>query len=364
MIVPFFDTTRQMKLIRNEIDSAIRKVLDSGKFILGEELEKFEKKFSNYIGVKYGIGVNSGTDAIKIALRSLGIKENDEVITVANTAVPTVSAIREIGAIPVFVDIDEYFNIDPKDFESKITSKTKAVVIVHLYGQPADINSITKIAKKYKIKVVEDCAQATGAEIETKKVGSMGDMSCFSFYPTKNLGAYGDGGMILTNDEELAKKCRQLRMYGMKKTYYSNMEGFNSRLDEIQATILNAKLDCVESWNNKRIRLANFYLKNIRNKDIELPKKEKATSQVFNFFILKTEKRKKLKEYLKKNGVGFGIHYEFPIHLQKGYEFLGYKKDDLPITEKVSNEIISLPIFPELTDREIEYIVEKINKFS
>ena len=364
MIIPFFDGTRQLKSIRKEIDSAIGKVLDSGKFILGEEVEKFEKKFSDYIGMQYGIGVNSGTDAIKIALRALGIKEKDEVITVSNSAVPTVSAIREVGAMPVFTDIDEYFCMDPNDFKKNITPKTKAVLPVNLYGQTADIRSIIKIAKEHKIKVVEDCAQATGAEMETKKAGSMGDASCFSFYPTKNLGAYGDGGMILTNDEELAGKCRQLRMYGMEKTYYSNMEGYNSRLDEIQAAILNTKLDYVENWNNKRIVLANFYLKNIRNKDIELPKIRKDTKHVFHLFIIKTEKREKLKEYLKKNGVGFGIHYEFPIHLQKGYEFLGYKKDDLPITEKVSNEIISLPIFPELTGQEIEYIVEKINKFS
>lgn len=364
MIIPFFDATRQLRSIRKEIDFVIKKVLDSGKFILGDEVKEFENRFSNYIGVKYGIGVNSGTDAIKIALRALDVKKNDEIITVANTAVPTVSAIREAGGIPVFADIDEYFNIDPNDFERKITPKTKAVVVVHLYGQPADTDSIIKIAKKYKIKIVEDCAQSTGAEVKVEKVGSLGDISCFSFYPTKNLGACGDGGMILTNDERLYKKCRQLRMYGMEKTYYSNIEGYNSRLDEIQAVILNTKLDYVESWNNKRIDLANYYLKNIKNKSIELPKTRKGVKHVFHLFVIKTKKREALLDYLKENNIGFGIHYEFSIHLQKGYEFLEYKKGNLPITEEVANEIISLPIFPELTMQEIEYIVKKINDFS
>lgn len=364
MIVPFFDSTRQLKSIRKEINLAIKKVLDSGKFILGEEVEKFENKFSNYIGIKYGIGVNSGTDAIKIALRALGVKENDEIITVANTAVPTVSAIREAEGTPIFADTDEYFNIDPEDFERKITLKTKAVIVVHLYGQPADIDSIIKIAKKHKIKVVEDCAQSTGAEVKGKKVGSLSDISCFSFYPTKNLGACGDGGIILTNNEKLSLKCRQLRMYGMKKTYYSNIEGYNSRLDEIQAIILTTKINYIENWNNKRIALANYYLKNIKNESIELPQIRKDTKHVFHLFVIKTKNIEALKEYLKENGIGFGIHYEFPIHLQKGYEFLGYKKGDLPITEKISNEIISLPIFPELTKQEIDYIAEKINNFS
>lgn len=364
MIVPFFDATRQLKSIRKEVNLAIEKVLDSGKFILGDEVERFENLFSNYIGMKYGIGVNSGTDAIKIALRALGVKENDEIITVANTAVPTVSAIREAGGTAVFADIDECFNIDSKDFERKITPKTRAVIVVHLYGQPADIDSIIKIAKKHKIKVVEDCAQATGAEVKGKKVGSLSDISCFSFYPTKNLGACGDGGIILTNNEELYKRCRQLRMYGMEKTYYSNMEGYNSRLDEIQATILSTKLNYVESWNNKRINLASFYIKNIKNKNIILPKVRTGAKHVFHLFVIRTKKRELLKEYLKENNIGFGIHYEFPIHLQKGYEFLGYKKGDLKITEKISDEIVSLPIFPELTKQEINYIVEKINNFS
>lgn len=364
MIVPFFDATRQLKSIRKEINLAIKKVLDSGKFILGEEVDKFEKKFPNYIGMKYGIGVNSGTDAIKIALRALGVKRNDEIITVANTAVPTVSAIRETGGIPVFADIDEYFNIDPKDFERKITLKTKAVIIVHLYGQPADIDSIIKIAKKHKVKVVEDCAQSIGAEVKRKKVGSLSDISCFSFYPTKNLGACGDGGIILTNEERSYKECRRLRMYGMEKTYYSNTEGYNSRLDEIQATILNTKLNYVEIWNKKRIDLANFYIKNIKNKNITLPKIREGAKHVFHLFVIRTKKRNSLKKYLEKNNIGFGIHYEFPIHLQKGYKFLGYKKGALKVTEKISDEIISLPIFPELTKQEINYVVEKINNFS
>ncbi len=244
MQIPFFDYQRQYKKINSEIDLAIKRVLNSGKLILGEEVKNFENNFSKYIGTKYGVGVNSGTDAIKIALRALGIKEGDEVITVSNTAVPTISAIREIGAIPKFADIKTDYTIDESEIEKKITKKTKVILAVHLYGQGCNMEAILKIAKKNKLKIIEDCAQAHGTIINDKKAGFLGDISCFSFYPTKNLGAYGDAGIILTSNKNLTEKCRALRMYGMKNDYHAHLEGYNSRLDEMQAAILNVKLKC------------------------------------------------------------------------------------------------------------------------
>ncbi len=363
MVIPFFDSTRQFSKIQSKIDASVARVFRSGKFILGEEGVRFENGFASFIGARYGIGVNSGTDALKIALRALGIKPGDEVITVSNTAVPTISAIRETGAIPVFVDIDEYFTIATKDIERAITKKTKAIIPVHLYGQPCAMAAVLKIAKKHGLKVIEDCAQATGAKIKDKKIGSFGDLACFSFYPTKNLGAYGDGGMIITSNKKLADACRRLRMYGMEKTYYAHEEGYNSRLDELQAAVLNIKLNYLEAWNTRRNKIAHFYLANIINKHITLPRLKTGYSHAFHLFVIRTKARKQLEKYLQGNGIGFGIHYPFPIHLQKAYGFLGYKTGELPATEQAAKEILSLPVFPELTDEELKYIVKKINAF-
>ncbi len=363
MKVPFFDAIRQYHEIEQEINSAVLKVLASGKFVLGEEGINFEKKLAQFIGVKYGVAVNSGTDALKIALRALGVGAGDEIITVSNTAVPTVSAIRELRAIPVFVDINEYFLIDANKIEEKITSKTKVIVAVHLYGQPADIKKIMDIAEKHKIKVVEDCAQAIGAEINGQRVGSFGDASCFSFYPTKNLGAYGDGGLILTNDENLEHQMKMLRFYGMEKTYYAYFEGFNSRMDEVQATILSVKLKHLEKWNNRRREIADFYLKNIKNEKIILPALSENVKHVFHLFVVRTKERDTLKQHFEKNEIGVAIHYPFPIHLQKAYGFLNYKAGDFPNSEKAASEILSLPMFPELTNEELNQVVEIANAF-
>lgn len=363
MIIPFFDYQRQLKKINRQIDEAIKRVLNSGKLILGQEVKNFEDNFSKYIGAEYGIGVNSGTDALKIALRALSVKAGDEVITVSNTAVPTVSAIREVGAIPKFVDIKEDFLIDENQIQQALTKKTKAIIAVHLYGHPGNMPAILKIAKKYKLKIIEDCCQAHGAKIGGKNVGAFGDISCFSFYPTKNLGAYGDGGIILTSNKNLADTCRALRMYGMEHGYYSEIEGYNSRLDEIQAAILNVKLKYLDQWSKQRKKIAEFYLENIKNPKIILPKIDKNSASSFHLFVIRTEARNLLEEYLKANNIGHGIHYPYPIHLQKAYKFLGYKNGDLPRTEKFAEQILSLPIFPELTKEEIKYIVQKINKF-
>jgi len=363
MKIPFFDYRRQYKKIKPEIDMAIKRVLNSGKLILAEEVRNFENNFSNYTGTKYGIGVNSGTDALKIALRALDIKQGDEIITVSNTAVPTVSAIREAGAKPVFVDIKDDYTINEKLIEKNVTEKTKAIVPVHLYGQLCNLQVILKIAKKYKLKVIEDCCQAHGAKINGQSVGTFGDFGCFSFYPTKNLGAYGDGGMILTSDKNLAEKCQALRMYGMKNGYYSKMEGYNSQLDEIQAAILNVKLKYLDRWLAQRRQIAKFYLNNIKNPHLILPPISNLDNHSFHLFVIRTTQRTKLINYLSKNGIGYGIHYPRPIHLQNAYKFLGYKKKSLPTTEKFCNQVVSLPIFPELTSKELKFITNKINQW-
>lgn len=352
-----------MKTINKEVNNAIKRVLLSGQLILGNEGEKFENNFAEYIGVNYAIGVNSGTDAIKIAIRALGIQPADEIITVSNTAVPTISAIRECGVIPKFVDIKPDFNIDEDKIEQIITKKTKAILPVHLFGNPCNILAIFKIAKKYQLKVIEDCAQAHGATYGKKKVGSFGDLGCFSFYPTKNLGAYGDAGLITTSNKQLADKCYQLRKYGMKKEYYSVLEGYNSRLDEMQAAILNVKLKYLDQWNSKRSQTAKFYLNEIKNPNIVLPIINNIENHVFHLFIVRVKYREKFIDYLNKKGIGYGIHYPYPIFLQKAYRFLNYKKNDLPITYQFSKEIVSLPLFPELTYSEISYLVKRLNQF-
>lgn len=364
MNVPFFDAKKQYKKIKPQILKAVQSVLASGKFVLGEQGKIFERALADYIGVKYGIGVNSGTDAIKIALRACDIGPGDEVITVSNTAVPTVSAIRETGATPVFVDIDEFYTIDASKIEQKITRKTKAIIPVHLYGQPCDMPAIAKIAKRHKLKVIEDCAQATGAMLGKKRVGSFGDVSCFSFYPTKNLGAYGDGGMILTSNRKLADACRALRMYGMEKGYYAEREGFNSRLDEVQAAILKTKLSHVDQWNAARGKIANYYRRHMTNPHISLPRVRPGVKHVFHLFVIQTPYREQLIKHLASHGIGYGIHYPTPIHLQRAYKFLNVKKGSLPRTEKSAPMILSLPIFPELTKKEIKNIVQAINAFS
>lgn len=363
MRIPFFDYQRQLKILQPEIDKAIKRILNSGQLILGGEVKKFENSFSKYIGSKYGIGVNSGTDAIKIALKALEIGRNDEIITVANTAIATVSAIREIGAIPKFVDIKEDFTMDESKIEKVITKRTKAILPVHLYGQPCNMRAILKIAKRHGLKVVEDCAQAHGAKIKNKKIGTFGDINCFSFYPTKNLGAFGDAGIILTSNKNLADKCRALRMYGIRGKYYANFEGYNSRLDEIQAAILNVKLKYLDKWNKKRREIAKCYLANITNPKIILPSIKNINECVFHLFVIRTKERKKLMKYLASNEIGWGIHYQYPIHLQEAYKFLHCKKGDLPTTEKFADQVLSLPIFPELTKQELKYIINKLNHF-
>jgi len=363
MEVPFFDLKRQYQQLEPELTPALKKVFASGVFILGEQGEAFEKKLADFIGVQFGIGVNSGTDALKISLKALGIGEGDEVITVSNTAVPTVSALREIDALPRFVDVREDCLINESQLEPALSSKTKAIIPVHLYGQPCNIKAILKWAEKHDLKVIEDCAQAHGATVGGQKAGSFGHLSCFSFYPTKNLGAYGDGGMILTADSGLAEKCRCLRMYGMKEAYKAGVEGYNSRLDEIQAAILKVKLKYLAEWNQRRQKIASFYLKNINHPLITLPLISQDRQSAFHLFVIRCYQRGRLLRYLKKNKIGFKVHYPQPIHLQKAYAFLGYQRGDFPMTERLAAEIVSLPLFPEMRGEEMEYVVKKVNSF-
>jgi len=363
MKIPFFDLKRQDRFLKPELTIALKSLFKSGNFILESQVETFEKRFASFIGVKYGIGVNSGTDALKISLRALEIGRGDEVITVPNTAVPTVSAIREAGATPTFVDVKDDYLLNENQLNKAFSKKIKAIIPVHLYGQACQMKAILRFAQKHDLKVIEDCAQAHGARFNDKKVGSFGDLSCFSFYPTKNLGAYGDGGMILSRNHKLAEKCRRLRMYGMKKIYKADLEGYNSRLDEIQAAILNIKLKYLARWNRKRRQIADYYLNNIHHKLISLPLVNEGNHHVFHLFVIRCRQRSRLLSYLQKKGIEFKIHYPYPVHLQKAYQFLGYKKGDFPVAERLAEEVISLPLFPEISKKELEYTVKALNSF-
>jgi len=363
MDVPFFDLKRQHMEIKAEIDDAVKKVLDCGRFILGSEVAAFEKEFSSYIGARYGIGVASGTDALHLALRAVGVKHGDEVITVPNVSSPNVAAINLAGGIPKFVDVDEETHaIDACKIENAITSRTKAVIPIHLYGHPAEIEKICEVARKYKIAVIEDCAQAHGSEFGGRKTGTFGDIACFSFYPTKNLGAYGDGGFVATNNTELADKIMLLKNYGEKERYKPVSEGFNSRLDEIQAAILRVKLRHLDEFNSKRRVNAGLYRKYLADTDIILPKERENCKHIYHLFVVRHKQRDKLKVHLQQNGIYSDIHYPL-LHTQQSVANLGHKLGDFPVAEKLSSEILSLPMFPELRGEEIAYICDVIKKF-
>jgi len=364
-MIKFIDFLRRYRRYQKQIDLATKKVFERGQFILGPEVEEFERCFADYLGVKHVIGVNSGTDAIFFTLKALGLKKGDEVITVANTATPTVTAIGMTGATPVFVDIDEktmLMNVDL--IEKKINKKTKVILPVHLYGQPVQMGRMIKLAKKYNLKIVEDCAQAAGASYRNKKVGSLGLAGCFSFYPTKNLGAFGDGGAIATNDKILAETAKQLRNYGEASKFNNVREGFNSRLDEIQASFLNWGLGLLDKNNKSRTELAKIYHQELKKLPIILPPLEVSqTFPVWNLFTIRVNNRSELTSYLKEKGIGIVINYPKPITEQLAYHFLNYKEKDLPITYKVCQEVIALPLYPELTKKEVKEICRCLKEF-
>ncbi|MFH0855106.1 MAG: DegT/DnrJ/EryC1/StrS family aminotransferase [Candidatus Omnitrophota bacterium] len=350
---------------RKQIDSAVGSVLASGRYILGEQVKAFETEFAGYIGVKYAVSVGNGTDALRIALCSCGIKRGDEVITVSHTAVATVAAIELAGGVPVLVDIDPFtMTLDPSKLEKMVTKRTKAVIVVHLYGCCADLSPIIKIAKRYGLRVIEDCAQAHGAFYKGRRAGSWGDLSCFSFYPTKNLGAIGDGGMILTDRLELAEKAALLREYGWEKRYESLVPGGNSRLDELQAAILRVKLKYLDSENKKRLALSGLYNKKLKKEGwLVLPEYRVDLSHVYHLFVVRCRLRDRLQGYLKKNNIFSLVHYPVPVHLQKAYFGRLRGKDDLKETENAAKSVLSLPIYPQMSKYDLEEVAAAVHSF-
>jgi len=340
----------------------VDKVLSSGKYILGPVVNEFEKKFADYIGAKYCVGVANGLEALQISLMALDIGEGDEVITTPLSAVATSLAIKAVGAKPIFVDIDEYYHLDANKIEEKINKKTKAILPVHLYGQSADLDKILKIAKKHKLFVIEDCAQAQGTEYKNRKVGIFGDVGCFSFYPTKNLGAFGDAGCIVTNNKKIADLAKMIRNYGQKNRYEHIVYGINSRLDELQAAFLLEKLKDLDNDNLKRQKKAKIYFDLLKNiKQIKLPLIRQNSNHIFHLFVVETEEREKLQKFLKEKGIETLIHYPIPIHKQKCFK--EYNRIQLPIIEEKAKKFLSLPLYPEIKNEEIIYVCRSIFKF-
>lgn len=363
MKVKMLDLSREYKKYRKEYIEAIEKVFDRGDFILGEEVKNVEKVVADYVGVKYGIGVGNGTDALLLSLMAFGIGENDEVITTPFTFFATVEVILHLRAIPVFVDISaEDFNMDTNLIEEKITKKTKAIMPVHIFGYPVNMEKILNIANKYNLVVIEDCAQAIGAKIKEKKCGSFGSAGTFSFFPTKNIGCAGDGGMVVTDSEDVYNKIRSLRVHGSSQKYIHDDIGLNSRLDTIQAALILQKLKRIEEINEKRRKNAQFYNKMLTDK-VKKPSEKTGYHHTYHQYSILTERRDELKEYLKSNGVESVIYYPLPMHKQNAIQKILKKEYSLPVCENVSKKILSLPIYPELEDEERGYIVEKINEF-
>ncbi len=346
------------------IDEAVRRVLESGCYILGEEVLAFEREFASYLGARHAIGVGSGTEALHLALAACGIGAGDEVVSTANTAVATIAAIELAGATPVLVDIEpDFFTLDPFTLEAAITPRTKAIVPVHLYGQPADLAAILSVAQRHGLRVIEDCAQAHGATYRGKRVGTYGDIACFSFYPTKNLGAIGDGGAVVTNNPELADKVRHLREYGWAERNVSSIRGWNSRLDEVQAAILRVKLPFLDADNNQRRRIAALYDELLGESDLILPRQRADATHVFHLYVVRSDERDELLARLRALGVGAMIHYPVPVHLQPAYVARLSGSQNLPYTERAAREILSLPIYPELADAEVKKVVAACEKY-
>jgi dTDP-4-amino-4,6-dideoxygalactose transaminase len=394
MDIPLIDLKTQYTALSEELNSTVLDVLSSTNYIMGKAVIDFENSFSEYLGVKHSISVGNGTDALIIALKALGIGQGDEVITSPFTFFATAESISMVGAKPIFIDVEKNsFNIDVTKIEEKITSKTKAIIPVHIFGQPADMDEILSLAKKYNLYIIEDACQAIGSEYKGKKIGTFGDIACFSFFPTKNLGCAGDGGMIVTNKDDVAIIAKALRNHGSGENgqkaynilvngptetleakdsndilfnpikYYNYLIGCNSRLDSLQAAILNVKLKYIDKWNNARRDNAKFYNHNIINKNVVKPFESQNKIHVYHMYILQSEERNRMVNYLKQKGIATGIYYPVPLHLQKAYENLGYEEGYLPIAEALSHKTFAIPIYPELTEVQKKYIVECINNF-
>jgi len=361
-LIPLLDLKAHYETIKEEIDKAVAKVIDSTNFILGPEVQALEQETASYCQTKFAIGVASGTDALELTLVACGISAGDEVITTPFSFIATADTIVRAGAKPVFADIlSDSFNIDPEKIEEKINSKTKAIMPVHLFGQPAEMSKIMDIAREHGLKVIEDCAQAIGAESNSKRVGSFGDTGCLSFFPSKNLGCFGDGGMVVTNSKEIAENIRLLRKHGIKDKYNSSVIGFNSRLDELQAAVLKVKLKYLDKWTEKRQKVASIYESLLKDSLVKTSLTASSIRHVYNQYTIKTSNRDELFKWLKEKEIGAAIYYPAPFHLQDVFAYLGYKKGDFPEAEKAAKEVISLPIYPELTEEQIKEVVSAID---
>jgi len=366
--VPLLDLKKQYDQIKDEVQEAINDVLESTQYIMGEHVEKLEEEIEEYTNTKYAVGVASGTDALLLSLHALDIGPGDEVIVPTFTFFATAGVVSRLGATPVFADIDPVsFNITAEEIEAKITDKTKAIIPVHLYGQPAEMDKIKKVAEKYDLKVVEDACQAIGAEYKGTQVGNFGDTTALSFFPSKNLGGYGDGGMVLTNDKDLADRLKRLRVHGAEPKYYHQEVGYNSRLDAIQAAVLRVKLKYLDEWTEGRQRVAKTYDKlfkeNGLDKEIVLPeKKVKDSTHVYHQYVIRVNNRDKVQKKLKEKGISTAVYYPRPLHLQECYDELGYQEGELPVAEKACDEVLALPIDPNLTEEKINFVVDSFMK--
>lgn len=393
MNIPLLNLKRQYKNIEEEVNASVLECFKNAQYIMGENVKQFEKEIANKIGVKHAITVGNGTDALIIALKSLGIKEGDEVITTDYTFFATAEAIRFVGATPVFCDVElDNYNIDPSQIEEKITDKTKAIICVHLFGNACKMDQINDIAKRHNLYVVEDAAQAINSQYKGKNVGNLGDVACFSFFPTKNLGCFGDGGMITTNDDDLATIIRALKVHGSGENgmkayailndeevevveqnsgdntvynplkYYNYLIGHNSRLDEIQAAILRIKLKHLDEYTENRRSISHKYIDALKNTSLVMPTETEGGKHVFHLFILQSENREEIESKLKEKGIATGTYYKVPMHLQKAFNDLGYKKGDFPNAEYLSERTFAIPLFPEMNDEEREYIINSIKE--
>ena len=364
MNVPFLNLAAQYEALKSELLPVVEKALASGHYVLGPNVAAFEQEIAAYTGTRFGVGVNSGSDALTLALRALDIGPGDEVITTPFTYIAPAESIHQVGAKIVFADIHpRTFTIDPEQVAAKITSKTRAIIPVHLFGQPAPLDELLALAQPRGIHIIEDCAQAIGATYKGRPAGSVGAMGCFSFYPTKNLGADGDGGMIVTQDEGLAKKLKMLRVHGIERRYYHDLHGYNSRLDELQAAILRVKLPHLKRWNARRAEIAHYYTRNLEHLPLDFPATAKDNTHVFHVYALLTDRRDALQKFMADKGVPTLIYYPLPLHLQKLYENLGWKEGDFPVAENISKAILPLPMYPELTKEHLDQVVGSILGF-
>ncbi len=369
MVVPFLDLSRQYRRIRDEVDAAVTATLERGAYVLGAEVTAFEHEFSGYCGAQHALGVGSGTEALHLAIRACGIRPGDGVITTPNIAAPTVCAIVEAGAVPAFVDIDpDSYTLDPEALRTYLKDqpspfRARAVVVVHLYGQPADLDAIASVCNEYGLRLIEDAAQAHGAEYAGRRIGTGSDASCWSFYPTKNLGAYGDAGMVVTNDAQVAECVRMLRNYGEEAKYVNRIQGVNSRLDEIQAAVLRVKLRHLDEWVSARRRLAERYDERLGGTWLALPREARPGRHAYHLYVVRSRRRDALLRHLSQRGVGASIHYPTPVHLQPAYQQLEYTQGTFPKAERACRQVLSLPLYPELTDGELDQVAAAILAF-